>query len=91
MTKVIKLIGIFTIIFAILGLGLMVFNDLSGPEGKTGLGSLFVFQIIIGAFLTYGAQLKLSGSLLAKKVYPSSIAAMVLFSAIAYRWFWYGV
>jgi len=90
MTTIIKIIGALAIIAAISGLWMTIFTDLSGPGGKTALASMYVFQLLVGAFLIYGAHLKKVGHDLAKKVYPSSIMAMILFTAFAYRWFSYG-
>lgn len=90
MTTIVKIIGALAIVAAISGLWMTFFTALSGPGGKVALVSMYVFQLIIGAFLIYGGHLKKSGNDLAQKVYPASVAAMVLFTAFAYRWFNHG-
>lgn len=91
MTKLLKIIGILVALLALVGLCLTFFTALSGPGGKTALASIFIFQFITGAFLTYGAHLKITGSELAQKMFPSSIAALLLFAAFVYRWFYHSV
>ncbi|WP_422133982.1 MULTISPECIES: hypothetical protein [unclassified Endozoicomonas] len=91
MTTIVKIIGALAIIAAASGLWMTFFTELSGPGGKTALASMYTFQLIISSFLIYGAHLKKVGSDLAQKVYPSSIAAMALYTAFAYRWFSHGI
>tara|TARA_R110001583_G_scaffold195021_2_gene368537 strand:+ start:826 stop:1101 length:276 start_codon:yes stop_codon:yes gene_type:complete len=91
MTTIIKIIGALVAVAAISGLWMTFFTDLSGPGGKAALTSMYAFQLIIGGFLIYGAHLKKIGSDLAQKIYPSSIVALVLFTAFAYRWFNHGI
>lgn len=91
MILVVKLLGALTILVALGGLLMAAFSDLTGPSGTASLVSILMMQLGIGAFLLYGARLKQQGSELAEKIYPSSIAAYILFMAFAHRWFMQGI
>ena len=91
MAKITKILGILTVVSALIGMGVSFSGAASMPGGKLAILSMFLLQAVVGAFLAYGSDLKVKDNDLAVKMYPSSIAAYILFVVIAYRWFWYGV
>lgn len=91
MILLVKALGVLTMLSALVTLVLSATTDISGPTGKASLVTILIMQLGIGAFVFYGAKLKQAGSDVAEKIYPSSIAAFILFLAFAHRWFMQGI
>lgn len=86
MVLFVHFVGIFFVGTAFIAAPSFYFLENSSLGGFSAVLTTLAFQLLVGLSMIYGAKLKKIGSEFADKVYPSSIAAALLYLAYAYRW-----